>query len=119
MLRIRKEQMGAFRQHLRDQFVVQMVTHLREGFPDETCEMDAPALRAFINRGIDAAKDYGVVKRGDVRDYLECMLVLGPDFDRSPRTPWAGQILRDDGLDGTQKMRAIGDLHVRGSLESR
>jgi hypothetical protein len=106
VLRIRKEQMDALRLEATGRFERRMLRHLRALF-DRAAAMDETALRAWIGATIAAALRHGMDSERDARRYLESAMILGRDFDSSPRTAWAGEILRAAGLTGTEKMNAI------------
>jgi hypothetical protein len=50
----------------------------------------------------------------DIRSFLNLSILLGSDFDTSPETEWIGEILRDESLDGEEKM-----LWIEDGLEAR
>jgi hypothetical protein len=52
----------------------------------------------LIQYGIKRAASYGIQLENDVRKYIEVMLLLGPDFDKDPKYPWATSILTDKNL---------------------
>jgi hypothetical protein len=107
MLTIRKEQMEALSEHMLDSFRKRLAEHLRQKLPAHTELMDAPTLEATINAGIERAGRCGVTGENDIRRFVECMFVHGPHFDTDPAAAWAGDILRTDGLSGTEKMDRI------------
>ena len=109
MLVIRKEQMEVFRAYMLEQFENRMLTHLRSAFPDQARDMPELDLRSLIHTGIENADKYGIVDEVDIRHYLEYMLIYGLDFDTNPSTSWAGIILRNPELTGTDKMAQIDD----------
>jgi hypothetical protein len=74
--------------------------------------MDDEELQALIHYGVEKAKGYGVTRESDVRRFVECLVVHGRGFDEAPETAWAGTILRDEALDGTQKMDRISDYET-------
>ena len=111
MLQIRRSQMEAFSKQMEDAFVKRMVRHLRADFPEELTAHDLQEtdLDRFARRGVNDARGYGVVNEKDVQLYIECMVLLCPDFDRSDRFPWAGETLKREDLDGEQKMDQINE----------
>ena len=64
-------------------------------------------LRATIHAGIERAEQYDIVSEVDIRRYLESVIVYGPDFDTNPKTAWAGHILHNKALSGTEKMNRV------------
>jgi len=119
MLKMRQAQMDAFSESLERAFFRRMFVHLRGDFPAEVASLglDDAALEAMIHRGIGEARGYGVVHEPDVELYLECMVLLGPDFDR--RIDWCAATLRDQTLDGGKKMDAINDHLLFGGEAPR
>ena len=110
MFTIRRTQMETFSRALEDASLRRMVAHLRERFGTELAArgLVEPDLEPLARLGLDAARSHGVVLEDDVRRYLECMVILGPDFDREVN--WAGEVLRDEERDGTRKMDAIVEI---------
>ena len=118
-MKIRKEQMDALRKSREDAFVARMVKHLRNDFRKGrvTQHIAEGDLEALVRRGITDAEKYGVIYEDDVRLYIECMVVLGPMFDQDQRCGWAGELLRQEGLDGTTKMDQIDQYLIFGTAE--
>ncbi len=94
------------RQQIR-RFEDEMVTHLRKTHPARSAGMSESDLRALIARGIITARGYDILLEPDVARYIEFMLILAPDFDRSDQTPWAAGILTRRRVPGNVKLDAI------------
>jgi hypothetical protein len=107
MLKIRKRQLRMFDELALEAFEDEMFRHLRTNFARETEDKTDAGLRELIRHGIERAESYEVVTVTDVQRYLECMIVLSPDFDESGKTSWAGETLRRTDLGGTAKMDLI------------
>jgi hypothetical protein len=112
MFKIRREQMDVLAQQSLDQFQAAMLRHLRARFPAQTAGRLDPELRAMVHEGIGRAAVYGITLETDVKRYLEWMVVHGPQFDRDPKTAWAGEILRSDDLNGTEKVDRIDEAEL-------
>lgn len=110
-LRIRKDQQAALARDRELAYIDRTARRLRESFPAEVERrgLDDDALRALAARGLDEGRRYGVVNEGDVDRYIECLLLLGPDFASDPAFPWAAVILRRPDLDGEARMDLIDD----------
>ena len=119
MLTVRREQMDALSRYSLEQFEAAMLRHLRARFPEQTVGRLDPELRKLIKEGISQAAVYGITLENDVRRYLECVVLYGPDFDRNPETAWAGEILRSDDLDGTEKIDRIDEAELFPGDEKR
>ena len=112
MLTIRPDQLQTLSELMLKQFEDRMVTHLRAMYPDATQAKPEAELRRLIQEGIVRARGYQVKTENNVRRYLECMVSYGTRFDSGPETAWAGKILRDAKLTGTQKMDRIANYEV-------
>lgn len=116
MITISKKQMDAFARHSADRFVERTVLHLREAFPAEVESqgLDDQAVEDLTREGVDRSRAYGVVNEADVLRFVECMLLLGRDFDENKSYPWAGTTLRRSDLDGDGKMDLIDEYRIFG-----
>jgi hypothetical protein len=112
-IKIRNEQVAVFTRLFESRFAGKMARHLRETYPREVEKqgLTDDGLQQLALRGLTDARTYGIVNEGDVERYIECMLLLGPQFVTDERFPWAGPILRSPGLDGEAKMDRI-DEHL-------
>jgi hypothetical protein len=119
MLVMRKEQMDVFGNYEIKKFEDRMVLHLRSSLPEEAETITEEVLRQMIQTGIDKAESYQVTDEVDVERFLECMVRYGSDFDTDPKTSWAGEILRDEGFTGTEKMNQINDYELFVLTEDR
>ena len=119
MLTIRREQMEALGRYSLDQFEAAMIRHLRTRFPAQTETRIDSDLREMIKNGIGRAAVYDITLENDVKRYLEYMVLYGPEFDQTPQTAWAGDILRADDLDGTEKIDRIDEAELFPGDEKR
>jgi len=95
MLTIRTEQLAVFDKTARAAFESEMLKHLPAFYPKHSEALGEKGLRQVVSLGLQHAKKYGLTSRGPVRTYLECMFLLGSQFDRDPQYPWATDILID------------------------
>lgn len=107
MLKIRKAQMDSLSEARLKQFEDRMVLHLRSACPEETRETAEPDLRNTIREGMKSAAQYEITSEVDISRYLECVVVYGLDFETNPKTAWAGRILNNKELSGTEKMNRV------------
>lgn len=119
MLSIREEQMKELSKYMLRRFEDRMVIYLRSAFQEQTAELTEPDLRALIRVGTVQAGEDDVTDEADVERYLECMVKYGGEFNTNDETSWAGVILDDSDLSGTEKMNKINDheLFVLGGDE--
>ena len=104
---IRKEQMAAFRQLALKSFEDRAAAHIRSEFSAETRGTDDQSLRSFIQTGILRAGKHRITREPDVGTFLDVMVLFGADFDESPRTRWAGEMLGDPGSSPQQKVEGL------------
>lgn len=112
MLVISKDQMNVFSDFMFGQFKNRMAHNLQENFPEKTSAISDEDLHTLILEGIDKAESYDITDEVDIERYLECMMRYGPDFDHSPSTSWAVDILNEDDITGTEKMNKINDYEL-------
>ena len=104
---IRKAQLRAFEDTRLPEFETFTVSHLATFSPLHSASLGDLGIRALIRAGIDRAAKHGFTFRWTVNFYIECMILLGADFDTDPQYPCAGKILRD---------RAVPDQTERADL---
>ena len=109
MLNISQAQMGQFGAYARERFVVGMVRHLRQKFPDRAAGVSDDTLRALVHSGIRQAEAHDVVFEDDIRRFLEYLVIYGSPLDERPQAPWLGRILHRDDIDGAAKLDLIGE----------
>lgn len=112
MLVIREEQMKVFQADMLQKFEDRMVVHLKTNFHREIENTIAHNLRVIVRAGIEKAAEYDITTENDIRCYLEYMAIYGADFDTAPKTSWAGDILRLEDIDGTEKMDKMAEYDL-------
>jgi hypothetical protein len=93
MLAIRPEQLAVLSQAQVKRFEDWMLAHLKTFFPKESELAGELELREKIQYGIKQASTYRITSERDVCKYIDLMMVLGRDFDRDKKLPWAAEIL--------------------------
>lgn len=121
MFQLRKNQMNAFSAERLERFVTRMVNRLPADFPTDVrrLRLTPEAIEPLVRDGIRRAGEFGVRIERDVELFLECLLMFHPHFDDDDREAWAGEILRDENLTGTQKMDRIHDHLVFQTSKGR
>lgn len=107
MFQISAAHLQAFSEQQRGRFEDEMVVHLRREYPDPSSKMGEARLRELIREGIETARGYHIILEADVARYIELMLTIAPDFDRSQQTPWAPEILANRSATGVDKLNRI------------
>jgi hypothetical protein len=93
MLRIRPDQMKAFKRVAMSRFECEMVVHGRKFSPGLYALLGDEQFRIAVSRAIDRAGSYGFTNRGPIRLFVELTLLLGSAFDSDPQYPWASSTL--------------------------
>jgi len=115
-MRIRDEQMDAFREAMLVDFRRRMLVHLRSVCKAENRVIADLVLQETVEIGMRKADLYGFTDEKDVERYLTFMVRYSRDFDTNPRTAWAGEILRDPDVPDWERMNA---LEFRDMIEPR
>ena len=66
-----------------------------------------PALYAVVYYGIARARTYGVEETGSVRAFIDLMVTIHPEFERSPELEGVLEVLLDEELSGEAKMEIV------------
>jgi hypothetical protein len=92
---IRRAQLRPFEEAASPEFETVMVSHLATFSPLHSASLGDSGIRMLIRAGIEHAAKHGFNVRWTVNFYIECMILLGAEFDTDPQYPRAGSILRD------------------------
>ena len=106
-MEIRREQMQALADERRALFEERLIAHLENAYPEKLWTSTPEAVRERVRRAVDKALSYSVRTERDVTSFVDLTFELGEGFDIDPRFDWAGEILRDDSLDGRDKVARI------------
>lgn len=82
-----------------------LICHVRALYPSELRNLSDEGLADRIHRAIDRATGYGLRTEYDIARFVEFQAYLGQDFD--VEVPWAAEILRTEGVPGTQRMNRL------------
>jgi hypothetical protein len=107
MLRVRQDQIDTFHEAMLRTFLERVARHLRAMFEEDLAALDDAALDAMLRRAVAKAAHYDIQIEADVARYAEYVVFLGEHFDDHANLPWAGAILRDASLSGSEKMNRI------------
>jgi hypothetical protein len=91
----------------RAQFEEGVAAHLERAYPEEVWDAAPEDLRARVHESVEKALSYGIDIEKDVSAYVDITFELGESFDTDPEQEWAGKILRDETLSGTEKIAKI------------
>jgi hypothetical protein len=107
IIELQRAQMQTMASHCCNHFERRLLQHLRKSFPDETQEKSDKMLFERTRHAVRKAGKYGIEMESDVVRFVDLTFLLGADFDSSPETPWASEILNDKTLTGSQKAELL------------
>ena len=84
MLKIRKEQMDVFQQQAEINFVHYVAKQLHNNHAEAVKDVPEDKLYKRVEYGIQRAKEYGLTWKNNLSTFVTLMLVIAPEFDRSP-----------------------------------
>ena len=84
---------------------------IKNKFPDGFAKagVELTAEEETVCKAIKEAKTYGIMLQNDLLLYLECLILLGLDFNTNEKLGWPLQILNDASLKGEEKMNLISE----------
>lgn len=95
-MRIRKDQVLAFRDPLTQAFETELLGDISTYFPERHTFLGDAHTRATIRLGIDSSRAHGLQIRRGMAMYVTLMFIVGSYFGDNPLYPWARKILVDD-----------------------
>ena len=98
MLKISQAQMDALSQQAREQFITNMVNHLRTYFPAMAWLLTSDELRSQVTTCIERAAYYQLTTQQQVCRFLNVAATYGWEFDRDSDLLWMQKILTDKTL---------------------
>lgn len=108
MLHIRKDQLDAFAQQQRREFVQRLTVYLMETLPDKVYRLSGASLAIRVNRCVDDALALNIESEIDIARFVHVRFDLGDDFEqRLDRQPELRKLLQDAKVSGTQKADAL------------
>lgn len=110
MLIIEPEQLQELQRAQEKVFVRSCLSKINVKFPTGFQEIGAPKGEEenIITKALHDAKLYGIQFEDDLLMYLECIFLLGINFDKKGKLPdWPNKILTDQSLSGEAKMNLI------------
>jgi hypothetical protein len=90
-----------------------LMARFRELWAAQAEQLGDEAVRDWIDHAVQASRQYGLTLELDVRRYLDIMAVLGRDFDKDTRYPWASAVLADAALRPSTRIDKLSGLVVQ------
>lgn len=106
---IREEQIGDLSKTMSEGFVSRLTGYVKQNFPVKFAALGEERVRELARDGIDAARQYGIVRRDDVCLYVGVMFAFHPTFDTDAELSWAGPNLRGPG-EPSARMRYVYEM---------
>ena len=124
MLVITEEQMKKLAESVRknqySELKVSLVDHIESAYPEMVWNKSKDDQYLRIQKSMDKAIDYDAVSEQDIIIFVELTFELGLEFDIDPAHEWTHQILADDTLDISSKLkklrRVLNDFDTDGSI---
>lgn len=110
-LLVREDQRRVFRAEAMRDFEDRMVAHLFVFSPEHCRGVGKAVVLETVRAGIRKAADYGFVRRGPVRLFLEASWLLGSEFDSDPLLPTDLRAPLED-RSGTSEMDRARAFHI-------
>ncbi len=107
MLTIRNAQLAVLAEARFEHYVDELAGLVARHWPEEFSAMGMEGARRLAEDAVVKAERYEIRGEAEVARYLNLMLALGRDFDRDPRYPWAGAILRDEAIAPRHKLKKL------------
>jgi hypothetical protein len=108
-LTIRQAQLDAFTASAREQYLTNMVKHVKTYFPSRHAQWGDVGLRNTVAATIQKARDYGFKNKRDICKFINVAMTFGPEFDRTP--PFS-EILAICGC-STRKVQRLSEVSLR------
>ena len=107
MFVLRRTQLDALTEPVREAFVDNALRSLAKVFPGDARLADEKATRALVHDAIARAAEYDIARERELLLFIYLVFDQGPGFESRPDQPWIERILRDPGLGEPEKMDVI------------
>jgi hypothetical protein len=104
---LRDEQLRAMGAVLFDQFVEQVVEHVREVFPRRALALGDAAVRAVVQKALARGKEHGLKRERNLTLFVDLYFALGEDWESMPGALWLRKILNDRSRSDDARIRLI------------
>ena len=113
MIRLRPEQLDAFRKECREALADRLAKRCAARFPEKTLGRDAAEVRAEAGRLAAEARVWGLVSEEDVTLFYDLSIDLGPGFEKGAGGRWAREILESRTLSPHERIVALRERVLR------
>jgi hypothetical protein len=111
--------MTSFESALQESFVHRMVLHLLEDFPEDLRrqKLASEDLESLVQDALLRAEALGITREDYLRLFVECLAILGPQFDSD--NPVTVKILTGQDLSVDEKMEELNSYLLFGLGEPK
>jgi hypothetical protein len=95
VIRLRPEQLDAFRTEAREALADRLARRAAERFPEKVLGRGAAEVRSEARRLAGGARERGLVSEEDVTLFYDLSMELGTGFEQGPSGAWARQLLKE------------------------
>lgn len=113
MIRLRPEQLDAFRRECREALADRLAKRCAARFPEKTLGREAAEVRAEARHLAEAARAWGLVSEEDVTLFYDLSMELGPGFERGAGGRWAREFLDSRTLSPRERIVALRERVLR------
>jgi len=117
VIRLRPEQMEAFRAERRESLAGRLAARAARLYPENVYGRTDEEVRAEARRIAASARAWGLASEEDVTIYYDLSMELGEGFDREEDGAWAREVLADRARPPHERIVAVRDAYLRGGLE--
>ncbi len=109
MIRLRPEQLEAFREEARAELADRLARRGEERWPEKSLGRAPGELRAEARRLAAAARERGLVSEEEVTLFYDLSVELGPGFEQGPAGAWSRETLKERGRSPRERLLALGE----------
>ena len=109
--KVRSEPVNKLWQPTGANFEDEVLTKLRELWPQKYNYLGETLLHQLVRQGTEAAKSYHFTNERNIAIYIGFMFILGSAFDKDLLIPWVTAILNDDSI--TDQTTRVDQLYNR------
>jgi hypothetical protein len=117
VIRIRPEQMEAFRGERREALAERLAARGARLYPEKVAGRRDAELRAEARRIAASAREWGLTSERDATIYYDLSLELGEEFERGEEGRWAREHLEDRRRGPHERIVAVRDAYLEGDVE--
>jgi len=107
VMKIRREQLGAFARPIGRNRVCRLAAHLRRAFPQRFEAWAEEALQRWAHQAMEAAAKYDIEEEYDFCRFADLTTLLGPGFADSGGFEWAGRLLSDRSIPASRRLDEV------------